>query len=105
MQHFDEQAPLQPYDQSHGLPSAPDLPTHRASNSQRQSALNHSILSYSADALDEEPNAQRQGPEITEGGHDPHRDLPPLTRKGDTRWEKWVRAGRLLVAVRKSHCP
>jgi hypothetical protein len=113
MQHFDEQAPLQPYDQSHGLPSAPDLPTHRASNSQRQSALNHSILSYSADALDEEPNAQRQGPEITEGGHDPHRDLPAqptgapmaLTRKGDTRWEKWVRAGRLLVAVRKSHCP
>jgi hypothetical protein len=70
-------------------------------------------LSYSADALDEEPNAQRQGPEITEGGHDPHRDLPAqptgapmaLTRKGDTRWEKWVRAGRLLVAVRKSHCP
>jgi hypothetical protein len=76
MQHLDEQAPLQPYYQSHGLPSAPDLPTNRARNCQRQSALNHSILSYSADALDEEPNAQRQGPEITEGGHNPHRDLP-----------------------------
>jgi hypothetical protein len=76
MQHSDEQAPLQPYDQSHGLPSAPDLPTNRARNSQRESALNHSILSYSADALDEEPNAQRQDPEITEGGHISHRDLP-----------------------------
>jgi hypothetical protein len=67
MRHFDEQAPLQPYDQSPELPSAPHLPTDWAHNPQRPFAQNHLTLSDSAHALDEELNVYHQNPEIAEG--------------------------------------
>jgi hypothetical protein len=69
MRHFDEQAPLQPYDQSPELPSAPHLPTDWAHNPQRPFAHNHPTLSDSAHALDEELNVYHQNPEIAEGSH------------------------------------
>jgi hypothetical protein len=70
MREVVEQAPLQPYDQSPELPSAPHLPpTDWAHNSQRLFAHNHPTLSDSAHALDEELNVYHQNPEIAEGSH------------------------------------
>jgi hypothetical protein len=74
MREFVEQAPLQPYDQSPELPSAPDPPTDCAHNSQRPFAHNHLTLWDSAHALDEEPNAHHQDPEIAEGSQISSRD-------------------------------